>query len=659
MSIDLVPFPNSAPVDLTDWEKMVDVTEYNSLGTHGQNWWDFSSNTLKQGVRIMIGGSLYLVSSAEAITGTPSDYVRVTPSGSTASAAYVSSLSGVSWNSVWNFYEDGSGNAYLFDEAKAELSTPRTEVGRFAQLMYSGEIDSGSGPLVINGTNGRNTLIGTTLDLGPKLIVSSTGFNNTLFVSDSNTTVTIRTTLDGTCALNMGDTSATGGAITYINSAEYFAFKTNATEAMRLTSANHLLLNTTSDPGETLHVGSGGARFTGTAGNVIIRSEGNRIEYTNAGDNLLRASASGGNLFIVTNGRAGTQANANLICNADQSVTVNTTLYVDTIEEKTTDNGVRFESDVHVDTVIDKTDNNGVYIDDALIKEDTVSAKYHNRKTLLSMSSTSETLPDTFDSAISILAISDTRLVVYYQAGAELIMYEYSGTSWSQLGNALSLSGTLVRLAKLTETDIALTDNLTDTLTTYRFDGTDWAAVGSSFSLTYTMIDITSLTETDIATIETTTDDLRVYRFNGSTWSQVGSDYNIPNLGDPGITAISSTDVVISDENSQTIRTYRFNGTTWTTVGTTTSVSHSNSLNLVTLSSTTIMIGNSLANTVAIYEWGGSSWAYTGIFLSVPVRGNTQNITALSVNKYMVYTDTNSIDAYNINYSELPPSALF
>lgn len=140
MSIIRIPFPNAAPVNITDWEKNVDVTEFNSYGINSAVDYNFDSDTVKQGVRIMVAGTVYLVSSDEAITGTPSDYVKITPAGATAAAAYVVDLTGVSWNSVYNFYTDISGNAYLFNEAKAiyngVLLEAHTIVGKIAEDGY-------------------------------------------------------------------------------------------------------------------------------------------------------------------------------------------------------------------------------------------------------------------------------------------------------------------------------------------------------------------------------------------------------------------------------------------------------------------------------------------------------------------------------------------
>ena len=71
------------------------------------------------GARFNIGGVEYVADADTAITGTASDYVKITPSGATASAAYVADLTGVTWNPSYKGYYDTTGNLYVFDELKA------------------------------------------------------------------------------------------------------------------------------------------------------------------------------------------------------------------------------------------------------------------------------------------------------------------------------------------------------------------------------------------------------------------------------------------------------------------------------------------------------------------------------------------------------------
>lgn len=74
---------------------------------------------IPQGVAIQIGGVVYRADTDESITGTASKYVKITASGATASAAYVSNLTGVTWNKQYNGYYGGSSELYLFDENRA------------------------------------------------------------------------------------------------------------------------------------------------------------------------------------------------------------------------------------------------------------------------------------------------------------------------------------------------------------------------------------------------------------------------------------------------------------------------------------------------------------------------------------------------------------
>lgn len=83
--------------------------------------------------------------------------------------------------------------------------------------------------------------------------------------------------------------------------------------------SGNVLIHTLSNPGETLHIGSGGFRNTGTSGNIILPSSGNIIEFTRVSNaNYLNCTSSGGYLVINTDGNTGL-TNANVIFNANKS----------------------------------------------------------------------------------------------------------------------------------------------------------------------------------------------------------------------------------------------------------------------------------------------------------------------------------------------------
>jgi hypothetical protein len=87
----------------------------------------FNDTDILQGSTFQIGGIIYYTNSDTTITGTPSNYVKLTPnvgdSGATCDAAFVANLSGVTWNKIYNGYYDGSGNLYIFDEVRAILDS--------------------------------------------------------------------------------------------------------------------------------------------------------------------------------------------------------------------------------------------------------------------------------------------------------------------------------------------------------------------------------------------------------------------------------------------------------------------------------------------------------------------------------------------------------
>lgn len=102
--------------------------------------------TIRGGTIIKIGDVIYKATSDTAISGSQSDYVKITPSGGSATASFVADLSGVSWSHAHGQYLDGSGNLYVFDEAKAvslgAISTPYTLLGKLSRT---------AGGLVLNG----------------------------------------------------------------------------------------------------------------------------------------------------------------------------------------------------------------------------------------------------------------------------------------------------------------------------------------------------------------------------------------------------------------------------------------------------------------------------------------------------------------------------
>src|SRR5574344_1590241 len=117
MPIAQVNGPSDAPEQLTDWQKISNIFQATWLRLTGALI--VNGSTIMKGSAVNIGGAWYVASTDTAITGTASEYVKLTVSGSSVAAAFVANLAGVNWSKDWNGWYDALGSYYIFDEVKA------------------------------------------------------------------------------------------------------------------------------------------------------------------------------------------------------------------------------------------------------------------------------------------------------------------------------------------------------------------------------------------------------------------------------------------------------------------------------------------------------------------------------------------------------------
>lgn len=144
MAINQVTYPANltAQSDFSDHGELIETRYLDSVN---KPIWDISGN-IPQGAIFQIGGDVYRADSDTAITGTASDYVKITPDGlGAADAAYVADLTGVTWNAQYNGYYDASGNLYVFDEGKALADGEIASVfGRYLMQRADGSVSVGN-----------------------------------------------------------------------------------------------------------------------------------------------------------------------------------------------------------------------------------------------------------------------------------------------------------------------------------------------------------------------------------------------------------------------------------------------------------------------------------------------------------------------------------
>lgn len=140
MSITKITDPAAVPATVAD---------YTAQNTHSERLlvdsvqpYPVSGSNVVKGALFNIGGDMFYCDADTAISGTPSDYVKLVVSGSTATPSFVASLSGVAWNSAYNGYYNGV-DLYVFDEVKAVLAGAIAGYNTAMGALFETVIDQG------------------------------------------------------------------------------------------------------------------------------------------------------------------------------------------------------------------------------------------------------------------------------------------------------------------------------------------------------------------------------------------------------------------------------------------------------------------------------------------------------------------------------------
>ena len=133
------PTGGTTPASGADYQKQNALIAAAFLGQEKVQPVDFYNDLILKGVIINLGGTIYLNDANLSIGGTPSNFVKIDHT--TLVASYVSSLSGVTWSSVYNGYYDGSNDYYLFDEMTAlfngDITVSKTVMGLIRNAVFS------------------------------------------------------------------------------------------------------------------------------------------------------------------------------------------------------------------------------------------------------------------------------------------------------------------------------------------------------------------------------------------------------------------------------------------------------------------------------------------------------------------------------------------
>ena len=108
--------PGDAPEEMLDWQKISELFQATWLRLNAPPIVD--GIYIRRGSAVCVGGQWYVATTDETISGSETDFVKLTVSGDTLVASFAANLSGVAWNTQWSGWY-ASGSLYLFDEIKA------------------------------------------------------------------------------------------------------------------------------------------------------------------------------------------------------------------------------------------------------------------------------------------------------------------------------------------------------------------------------------------------------------------------------------------------------------------------------------------------------------------------------------------------------------
>lgn len=133
MAITKITAPSEVPASTADWTAVLNYLRALLVASQGAE--RVVGSNITQGSVFFVGGAVYMADADTAITGSASDYVKLTVSkdGLTLAPSYVANISAVAWSDQYHGYYDEDGNLYVFDILKA-LAAGATSVKTLAAV---------------------------------------------------------------------------------------------------------------------------------------------------------------------------------------------------------------------------------------------------------------------------------------------------------------------------------------------------------------------------------------------------------------------------------------------------------------------------------------------------------------------------------------------
>ncbi len=193
----------------------------------------------------------------------------------------------------------------------------------------------------------------------------------------------------------------------------------------------------------------------------------------------------------------------------------------------------------------------------------------------------------------TIRSLSDTTVdgnIVYIDSDDVLQGYVFNGSTWETVGSQGAITTSWCAICKLSATRyVVATKDTSHELSVWDFSGTTWTQVGNTFDTGTTAGNLPSvgyMSDSTFSYCDAGTGSIRMYSFDGENITQVGNALSLGTVSNPSLARLNAYDVALANFN--TLNVYRFDGTNWSDVGTEYNIPSSGNARICTLDSLNI-----------------------------------------------------------------------
>ena len=261
---------------------------------------------------------------------------------------------------------------------------------------------------------------------------------------------------------------------------------------------------------------------------------------------------------------------------------------------------------------------------------------------------------------VRLAALSNENVAYISDGDDDLRFYHFDGDVFAQVGNDLNIAGASgATIVALSATRVALIDGANEDLRAYDWDGADWAQVGNDLNIPgIGATTLAALSATRVAFIGSTLDELRTYDFDGTDWTLVGSGLPVSGYTGGRLTALNSSRVALVQTTPDKLETYDFDGAAWGKVGNTYTGSSFNTPDVTALNGTDIIVADPGGgfDELHVFRFDGADWSLVGLPTPFPAGSFGVGITALSGGTVAFIQDASQdIRVYEITFSLSAP----